>query len=441
MSGPGLAIEVDRLGKRYRLGLRDEKSDTLVGSMAAWLRSPFRSFRRLRDLTRFGEGEETPDAIWALRDVSFQLNVGEALAVIGRNGAGKSTLLKILSRITPPSTGRATLAGRVASLLEVGTGFHPELTGRENIYLNGTLLGMTSREVDSKLEEIVEFAGVGKFLETPIKRYSSGMQVRLAFSVAAHLDAEVLIVDEVLAVGDLEFQRKCLGRMGTLTRSGRTVLFVSHNMPVVKTLCSRGIVLNAGRVTFEGSAPDAVSAYMASAPVTGGGGPVMPDSIRYSTGEAVITRANVESSGSVLLWGEPIQLRMELDVRQPLRDVLLDVKIQSADGTVLGYATNTFDHGEPVALEPGVHEVKVSLENALHPGDYTLSIGLHRSTGHTVFAAEDLCPFTVDRVGARHVGGYPYPWVHGYMRIASRWEYSTTPLEPATAASQHGKDR
>ena len=422
-----LAIEVAGLGKRYRIGVKEKTSDTLVGSVASWFHSPLGSFRRLRDLTRFADGVDTADTIWALRDVSFELREGEALGIIGRNGAGKSTLLKILSRITPPSTGRAVLRGRVASLLEVGTGFHPELSGRENVYLNGTLLGMSRREIDGKLDEIVDFAGVGRFLDTPIKRYSSGMQVRLAFSVAAHLDAEVLVVDEVLAVGDLEFQRKCLGRMGSLARSGRTVLFVSHNMAVVKTLCSRGIVLTAGRVTFDGNASDAVQAYMASAPVAPSGGAIPSESVRFNTGEAAITSAHVETPDQrPVPYGAEIQLRIDIELRTLIRDLFVDVKIQSADGTVVAYATNTFAGETPPMLGLGRFEVRAEIENALHPGDYTLALGLHHSNGATLFMADELCPFTVEKVGRGPYGGYPYLWTYGYIRANSSWSKAST---------------
>ncbi|MDF1845445.1 MAG: ABC transporter ATP-binding protein, partial [Rubripirellula sp.] len=202
------------------------------------------------------------DIVWALRDITFNVNQGEVVGIIGHNGAGKSTLLKVLSRITDPTSGRAVIRGRVSSLLEVGTGFHPELTGRENVYMNGTILGMTKREIDSKFDEIVDFSGVEKFLDTPVKRYSSGMKVRLAFAVAAHLDPEILIIDEVLAVGDIGFQRKCVGRMQDVAQSGRTVLFVSHNAVALRSLCSRGILLEGGRTIMDGKLPEVLGFYL-----------------------------------------------------------------------------------------------------------------------------------------------------------------------------------
>ncbi|HAH37111.1 MAG TPA: ABC transporter ATP-binding protein, partial [Algoriphagus sp.] len=222
-------IKVSNLSKRYRLGLKEKYADTLVGKISQIIRSPYDNLKRLRDLNRFGLEDDS--VFWALKDVSFEVKEGEVLGIIGKNGAGKSTLLKILSQITEPTSGNIEIHGRVASLLEVGTGFHPELSGRENIYMNGTILGMTRREIDSKLDEIIDFSGVEKFIDTPVKFYSSGMKVRLGFSVAAHLDPEILIIDEVLAVGDYEFQKKCLGKMEDVSKNqGRTVLFVSHNL-------------------------------------------------------------------------------------------------------------------------------------------------------------------------------------------------------------------
>src|SRR5690606_1633316 len=224
------------------------------------LKSPFVQYRKLRALTRFDKESET--VFWALRDINFEVKKGEVLGVIGHNGAGKSTLLKILSRITEPTSGEARLNGRVSSLLEVGTGFHPELTGRENVYMNGTILGMTKREINSKFDEIVAFSGVEKHLDTPVKFYSSGMKVRLGFAVAAHLEPEILIIDEVLAVGDYEFQRKCLGKMEDVSKNqGRTVLFVSHNLEAVKDLCPRSILIEKGKVNFEGVTDQVLNMY------------------------------------------------------------------------------------------------------------------------------------------------------------------------------------
>lgn len=269
------AIRVENLSKRYRIGSR-ERYKTLRESLTSAFTVPF---RRLRGDPQSGVSgnsssalrapgtsfrSPTDDFIWALQDLSFEVPRGEALGIIGRNGAGKSTLLKVLSRITRPTRGRVEVRGRIGSLLEVGTGFHPELTGRENIYLNGAILGMRKAEIDRKFDDIVTFAEIEKFIDTPVKRYSSGMYVRLAFAVAAHLDPEILLVDEVLAVGDAEFQRKCLGRMKDVIGGGRTIFFVSHNLQAIQSLCSSAIRLDAGRLVAQGAPRDVVSEYLSS---------------------------------------------------------------------------------------------------------------------------------------------------------------------------------
>ncbi len=246
-----LAISARGIGKRFALGER-QSYFTAREAVQKWL--DWRGWRG-------GQPETARDEIWALRNVAFQVEPGEVVGIIGHNGAGKSTLLKILSRITEPTEGEIELFGRVSSLLEVGTGFHPELTGRENVYLNGSILGMKKKEIDARFDEIVAFSGVERFIDTPVKRYSSGLSVRLAFAVAAHLEPEILLIDEVLAVGDAEFQRKCLGKIGDVARGGRTVLFVSHNLAAVENLCDRALLLDHGTIAFAGAAGDAVQAY------------------------------------------------------------------------------------------------------------------------------------------------------------------------------------
>jgi lipopolysaccharide transport system ATP-binding protein len=254
-------ILVENLSKRYRLGLKEKRSRTFAGQVWDSLKSPISNFRRLTNLSHFGGEDES--VFWALRDLNFQVNQGEVLGVIGHNGAGKSTLLKILSRITEPTFGQIRIRGRVASLLEVGTGFHPELSGRENVYMNGTILGMRRREIDGKFDEIVSFSGIEKFIDTPVKFYSSGMKVRLGFAVAAHLEPEILIIDEVLAVGDADFQKKCLGKMNDVAnKEGRTVLFVSHNMAAIRSLCSRSILMKDGRIQIDGETDLVASRYL-----------------------------------------------------------------------------------------------------------------------------------------------------------------------------------
>lgn len=265
------ALKVENIAKRYRIGLKENEHDTLGSAVFDLLKSPFRNFRRYRSLYKFENDEGNPndeaqndhkDIIWALRDVSFDMERGEVLGIVGKNGAGKSTLLKILSRVTHPTKGNVQINGRVSTLLEVGTGFHPELTGRENVYLNGTILGMSKAEISKKFDEIVHFSGVEKFIDTPVKRYSSGMKVRLAFSVASHLQAEIIIVDEVLAVGDSDFQKKCIAKMEDAGQLGKTVLIVSHNMASINRLCSRAILIEDGIIKMDGPPDKVVMEYL-----------------------------------------------------------------------------------------------------------------------------------------------------------------------------------
>ena len=268
-------IKVNEISKCYRIGMKEDIHTDFIVAVFDFLKSPLKNYRKYRSLYRFDDidpksadtssNNNNSDILWALRNITFEVKRGEVIGFIGKNGAGKSTLLKILSRITCPTSGRIEIKGNVASLLEVGTGFHPELTGRENVFLNGVILGMTKKEVERKFDEIVDFSGIHRFIDTPVKRYSSGMAVRLAFSVAAHLDPEILIIDEVLAVGDAEFQKKCLGKMKNVAADGRTVLFVSHNMAAISSLCQKAILLENGRIAEFGSVEDVVSKYLQSA--------------------------------------------------------------------------------------------------------------------------------------------------------------------------------
>jgi lipopolysaccharide transport system ATP-binding protein len=298
-----IAIEVENIGKRYRIGLKEQMQDSFLKSVIEVLKSPITNYRKYRSLYRFDDekansrDDSTPnsiDIIWALKNISFRVSKGEVIGIIGTNGAGKSTLLKILSRITDPTTGYAEIRGKVSSLLEVGTGFHPELTGRENVYLNGTILGMTKKEVDSKFDDIIEFSGVEKFIDTPVKRYSSGMLVRLAFSVAAHLEPEILIIDEVLAVGDAAFQQKCLGKMENVAKEGRTVLFVSHNMAAVENLCSRAIWIDGGQVVEIGETKKIIETYLQKS-MQHARIPLADREDRRGEGDIMLNRLDIES--------------------------------------------------------------------------------------------------------------------------------------------------
>jgi homopolymeric O-antigen transport system ATP-binding protein len=327
------AISSEGLSKSYRIGELHSAYGTLRDSLVA-------AARRMRKRDRHGHYEE----IWALRNVSFELAEGTALGVIGRNGAGKSTLLKILTRITTPTSGKATIRGRVGSLLEVGTGFHPELTGRENVYLNGAVLGMKRREITTKFSEIVEFAGVEQFVDTPVKRYSSGMSVRLAFAVAAHLEPEVLLVAEVLAVGDAEFQRRCLGRMEDLSQSGRTVLFVSHQMQAVAQLCDRAIWLDKGEIVQEGPSAEIVAAYLQSG-VGSGSSREWPD-LASAPGDDLVRLRSVrvvqdeEESGAVDVR-RPVGIEVGFTVLEDGVPVFPKIKVFDKRGDVAFNAMDT----------------------------------------------------------------------------------------------------
>ncbi len=311
-------LQVDSLGKSYVIN-RNRQPERYVALRDVWVRNAKALVRNLTSATR----SSTPktEGFWALKDVSFDVEQGERVGIIGRNGAGKSTLLKILSRITEPTTGRVQLKGRVASLLEVGTGFHPELTGRENIFLNGAILGMGRAEIRRKFDEIVAFAEVEQFIDTPVKRYSSGMYVRLAFAVAAHLEPEILVVDEVLAVGDVKFQRKCLGKMEEVGQSGRTVLFVSHQMSAVERLCSRAIVLDKGQIQYQGSAKESINYYLSALEKTAESVDIA-NMKRTGTGQVVLTGFSIENAQgqpqTAVACGESVVLVFHYRAQNPI---------------------------------------------------------------------------------------------------------------------------
>jgi ABC-2 type transport system ATP-binding protein/lipopolysaccharide transport system ATP-binding protein len=353
-----LAIEVDRVSKRYRLG--EYHHARSVGEAAA------------AAVRRFGRRRNRPEEIWSLRDVSFTLEEGHALGVIGRNGAGKSTLLKILSRITEPTAGVARTRGRVAALLEVGTGFHAELTGRENLFLNGAILGMSRREMARRFDEIVSFAGVERFIDTPVKRYSSGMYLRLAFSVAAHIEPDILVVDEVLAVGDAEFQAKCVGRMHSAEREGRTVVFVSHNLDAVMQLCTEAIWLERGAVTAEGSTESVVDAYVAAATSQDqGASPLM------HTGDVTLDEVRLldESSHPTrsLRRDRSFAIEVTYTINQRVPALDMSVLIFNASGMrVLDEAWSDTEGDRPD--RPGTYTVRISVPPLLNVGEYRIGI-------------------------------------------------------------------
>jgi lipopolysaccharide transport system ATP-binding protein len=377
-----ITIQAEGLGKQYRIGETIEYrtlKETLTSAVRKTGQRLVAGPRRARRKRR--------ETIWALRDVSFEVSEGDVIGIIGSNGAGKSTLLKILSRITGPTEGSAVIRGRVGSLLEVGTGFHPELTGRENIFLNGAIIGMTRSEIARKFDEIVDFAEVARFIDTPVKRYSSGMYLRLAFAVAAHLEPEILIVDEVLAVGDAAFQKKCLGKMGDVAHEGRTVLFVSHNMDAIQRLCTHGILLEEGRVAAHGPIVDVVARYLSarisdSAPRSWTN---LERADRTGSGEARFVGARYWSDDERLAFHPyprgPLTVEMDIVSDTAMSVESLAVVVWSSGGVKLVNA-DTISKGATVSLRPGRNRVSLHIDRLyVNPGIYRLGLWMASSDG------------------------------------------------------------
>lgn len=391
-----IAISVESLSKRYLVGHETKQVETYRETVARRVRNFGRKALDLARGRQIIQGDEVED-FWALNDVSFEVKRGEVVGIIGRNGAGKSTLLKILSRITEPTAGRVTLDGRVASLLEVGTGFHPELTGRENIYLNGAILGMNKAEIKAKFDEIVDFAEIERFLDTPVKRYSSGMYVRLAFAVAAHLDPEIMIVDEVLAVGDVVFQKKCLGKMQKVADSGRTVLLVSHNMQTIAAFTERTILLSSGRVAAIGPSRDVIEQYLtehASATT------IYTQPMRGEYAE--ITRVELHTSGPGMLqqFGKPMRVDIEINTPEPIPNAAISFQIMTVSHQPVVHVLN-LDHEVPMLRSAGIHRLSCLFPNLrLYPGFYYFRFFFGASEPRRVFAAPDhICNFEVGVLG------------------------------------------
>lgn len=422
-------ISVDKLSKQYRIGL----------AQATTLRET------LSNALRFGRHKDAPnETIWALRDVSFSVEPSETVGIIGRNGAGKSTLLKILSRITEPTTGKVKVNGRVAAMLEVGTGFHPELTGMENIYLNGSILGMTRKEVDRKLEAIIEFSGVEKFIHTPIKRYSSGMRLRLGFAVAAHLDAEILVIDEVLAVGDAAFQKKCLDTMGSLRSRARTVLFVSHNLAAVENLCTRCIWIDGGQVRMDGDTRTVIKAYM-DAMVGGvsssadlgnpenrrGNGKIRFTSVSFLSPDGV--------DQSVVRAGDPLVIRLHYNVTEPVPHPSLGFRMYTDMGTLVT-ETSTWHHGIHIpALEPGSGHIDLEIEYLnLMPAKYALSLWATDDNGAVVYDNIE-CGVTLEVEKANiYRSGKDFDSRCGIVFFPQRWNLAGVQHEASAPADLAG---
>jgi lipopolysaccharide transport system ATP-binding protein len=418
-----IAIRVEHLGKRYRIGGKRAVYKTLRESLVGFSRAPLRWFHR------GGHSEE--NTFWALNDLSFEIMQGDAVGIIGRNGAGKSTLLKIISRITKPSRGKVELFGRVGSLLEVGTGFHPELTGRENIYLNGAILGMRRGEISRKFDEIVDFAEVDKFLDTPVKYFSSGMYVRLAFAVAAHMQPDILLVDEVLAVGDAEFQKKCLGKMSNVAGMGRTVLFVSHNMSAIQRLCPQTIWIDSGRLRQFGPSLDTIRSYLnRSGELSGAGEIDLRDwQNRYGSGEARILSARLlDENGKITTTfhrGNPMKVEFIFESLFR-RSLHFSMVVLSDTGIKILHLSHHDTPGVDVDTLEGNYRASFTIpELPLCAGNYLLVLGIHTMDMNPVDVVTNILPFAAeDRIDSPR----PYRTISENGFCWSPNHFSITPL-------------
>lgn len=438
MKNSKIAISVENLSKCYRIGIKDELHDSIGRTIFDFIKSPLKNYRKYRSLYKFddvsmengADSTDNPvDIIWALKRVSFEIKKGEVVGIIGRNGAGKSTLLKILSKITTPNSGYAKIQGRISSLLEVGTGFHQELTGRENTYLNGAVLGMSKKEIDAKFDEIVAFSGVEKFIDTPVKRYSSGMKVRLAFAVAAHLEPEILLIDEVLAVGDAQFQKKCLNKMQDVGQQGRTVLFVSHNMPAIVRLCPRIILLDDGRVLMDGPSNEVVGSYLHS-----------DKGISARREWVDLTKApgnDLVRLCAVRVKSEDNQISDMFDIRRPI-GIEMEYEVLQSDHLLVPYITLTNEEGVrifgAVDLDPKwrgrTRQRGRFTSTAWIPGNF-LSEGVHfvgaamKSTakkGIYFFQQEAVVFRVIDNLASDTARGDYAGRLHGVIRPMLKWE-------------------
>jgi lipopolysaccharide transport system ATP-binding protein len=409
-----LAIRVEQIGKQYKIGLAPERYRTLRDTLADTAGKPVRALKssfkagESRRESKAANFEDIESTIWALRDVSFDVKKGQVLGVIGRNGAGKSTLLKILSRITEPTEGFAEVHGRVGSLLEVGTGFHPELTGRENIYMNGAILGMKRTEIEHKFDEIVAFSEVEKFIDTPVKRYSSGMYLRLAFAVAAHMEPEVLVVDEVLAVGDAEFQRKCMGKMNDVARTGRTVLFVSHNMSAILRLTEETIVLEKGNLVMRAPTPTAVDYYLSAGFSQVGerfwhADEVPADSAPFAP-LAIRVRDPQNRAVDTVRSTEPFSIEVEYRLDAPISGLRLGVYLMTTRGELVftSFDTDEPQHFEQYRTRPAGYFTSRCLikPDFLNEGRYVLGLNASAFRVRRYFQDEQALTFNVDATGA-----------------------------------------
>lgn len=420
-------IVSENLAKAFYIGSKEDSNDSLVGAIANAIKSPFKNWKQLRKLNTFGQKDDAgEDIYWALKDISFTVRDGDVLGIIGRNGAGKSTLLKVLSKITEPTRGRVKIKGRVSSLLEVGTGFHPDLSGRDNIYLNGTILGMTKREIDRKFDEIVDFSGVERFLDTPIKRYSSGMKVRLAFAVAAHLEPEILIIDEVLAVGDAEFQKKCMGKMQNVAQGGRTVLFVSHSMPAVEALCNKGIVLEGGLIAYDGPVEGAIAKYLEQIEN-------LESRKQWTHQDApqddlfrllAVTAVNGIDSSRPCLIDEPTDIMVDFELLRQHSDISVSIHLHTQG--VCAFVGGT----RGVAFEAGEYRTNFRIPaGLLNSNNYSVSVFLISNTTELRVIGREVVAFSAEEVQGRD------GWLGTIIgTVRPNLEWSTEALKSALAS-------
>jgi lipopolysaccharide transport system ATP-binding protein len=420
-------ITVEGLTKRYRIGHQSAERERYVALRDVIGRELLNFLRRTSDILhgrQIVEGDEIEEFL-ALNDVSFEVKRGEVLGIIGRNGAGKSTLLKIISRITDPTSGRVHLRGRVASLLEVGTGFHPELTGRENIYLNGAVLGMTRAEIKRKFDEIVAFAEVEKFLETPVKRYSSGMYVRLAFGVAAHLEPEILVIDEVLAVGDAEFQKKCLGKIHDVSKAGRTVLFVSHNLAAVSSLTTRALVLNAGRVIYDGEVEPGIEAYSKLATTLGAARGAITGSGAHTKIRSAQLLGERSAATNYYASKQPLRIAVEFET-DGSGGLSLEAILVDAHKVKLGLASLYQFQGKTLPTEKGVYTCVFELAPiSLAAGPYSLDVCTSIINHDWDHYLDDAISFEVLFYNPSG-SSWNFTQAHGYGALALRFERDVT---------------